>query len=211
MQRLTTHALLIDGLSPRKLLRTFCLSFPCYVSTISTFCGRATPQSDELFETVCAGCPGPCNACDFDEWVPSCSTLSEAGVAHASSPGGDTRIEDLVIEKGYWRATKTSSTVLACYNEDACPGGITNGSCSPGYNGPCKYSPCRYISRGDLSVFTIYCVRGFAALLCLARGWRYICLLMTLQLRFSHSKPSPRSLLFRLLRLQPGLCSQSWI
>ena len=47
-------------------------------------------------------------------------------------------VEDLVIEKGYWRATATSTSVLECYNGDACLGGLTTGSCAEGYEGPCE-------------------------------------------------------------------------
>ena len=49
-------------------------------------------------------------------------------------------METLLIERGYWRATNSSETVLACYNGDACLGGETGTSdfCSKGYEGPCR-------------------------------------------------------------------------
>ena len=49
-------------------------------------------------------------------------------------------METLLIERGYWRATDSSETVLACYNGDACLGGETGTSdfCSQGYEGPCR-------------------------------------------------------------------------
>ena len=57
---------------------------------------------------------------------------------NAHSSGGVVTVEDLVIKKGYWRATATSTSVLECYNGNACLGGFTTGSCAEGYEGPCK-------------------------------------------------------------------------
>lgn len=101
--------------------------------------GPVVLQSEDVFGTVCTGCPEPCDDCIFDTLAPKCVTLSAAGIAHASSPGSETTIEDIVIDKGYWRATNTSTSILECYNEDACPGGITTGKCNTGYEGPCEY------------------------------------------------------------------------
>ncbi|CAM9340915.1 unnamed protein product, partial [Hapterophycus canaliculatus] len=58
----------------------------------------------------------------------------------------------LNIDKGYLRATNTSDIILACYNPDACSGGLTgsDGFCTSGYKGPycavCEtgYSPSPY-------------------------------------------------------------------
>ena len=96
------------------------------------------PPSSDLFEVVCVGCPDECDECHFDERVPICIGLSEAGVEHADSPGGVITVEELVIHEGYWRATETSTNVLECYNKDACLGGVKIGSCSQGYEGPCE-------------------------------------------------------------------------
>lgn len=57
---------------------------------------------------------------------------------HANSSGGVVTVEDLVIDEGYWRATATSTSVLECYNADACLGGLGSGECADGYEGPCK-------------------------------------------------------------------------
>ena len=99
---------------------------------------RHQPQSSDLFEVVCVGCPDECDECHFDERVPMCIGLSEAGVGHADSPGGAITVEELVIHEGYWRATETSTNVLECYNRNACLGGVKNGNCSQGYEGPCE-------------------------------------------------------------------------
>ena len=99
---------------------------------------RHQPQSSDLFEVVCVGCPDECDECHFDERVPMCIGLSEAGVGHADSPGGAITVEELVIHEGYWRATETSTNVLECYNRNACLGGVKNGKCSQGYEGPCE-------------------------------------------------------------------------
>lgn len=55
----------------------------------------------------------------------------------------DAKLETLAVDKGYWRATKTSKEILACYNEDACLGGQTGsqGYCKEGYKGPCEGYP----------------------------------------------------------------------
>ena len=70
--------------------------------------------------------------------MPQCISLSEAGIEHVNSSGGLRAVENLLIFKGYWRATKTSTDVKKCYNANACPGGLTTGNCNPGYRGPCE-------------------------------------------------------------------------
>lgn len=95
-------------------------------------------QSDDIQETLCKGC-GLCEDCTYEEpeKVPTCSVALDNSI----SPGGySTTIEDLLIEPGYWRATSTSEKVLACYNVDACNGGLTSALdyCYKGYEGPCK-------------------------------------------------------------------------
>ena len=90
---------------------------------------------------VCDGCGG-CYGCAVEDanLVPVCSSQLE----HTCSEGGDTTIETLEVNAGYWRATPTSPDVLACYNEDACLGGLTGspGYCKEGYEGPCEF--CTY-------------------------------------------------------------------
>ena len=76
------------------------------------------------------------NTCGTENLVPTCTAIFE----NAWSDGANTSIEDIHIDPGYWRATETSDIILACYNEDACLGGITGevGYCREGYYGPCK-------------------------------------------------------------------------
>eukprot|EP00752_Nemacystus_decipiens_P009937 g8861.t1 len=92
--------------------------------------------SGDPYETVCDGCQTTCNGCSFDEppLVPACSEVLE----NAISPGGVVTLEMLEIEPGYWRATESSEDILACYNKDACLGGVTGatGYCLEGYEGP---------------------------------------------------------------------------
>lgn len=68
--------------------------------------------------------------------MPVCSTELD----HSTSRGGNVTLEQLQFDPGYWRATSVSEVVLACYNEDACLGGITgaDGYCRGGYEGPCE-------------------------------------------------------------------------
>lgn len=67
---------------------------------------------------------------------PTCSIVPEP--TFAGQPGAT--LETLSIEKGYWRATKERSTILACYNQAACLGGQTGAdtSCNVGYTGACE-------------------------------------------------------------------------
>ncbi|CAN0102282.1 unnamed protein product, partial [Ectocarpus fasciculatus] len=69
-----------------------------------------------------------------EDRVPICV----AQLDHTRSEGGDTTIETLSLDAGYWRATNDSINVLACYNEDACAGGMTDDPafCQLGYEGP---------------------------------------------------------------------------
>ncbi|CAN0406528.1 unnamed protein product [Pylaiella littoralis] len=81
----------------------------------------------DRWSKVCDGCD-ECCGCEVEEAnsVPICSSQLE----HTRSEGGDTTVKSLKVNAGYWRATSTSPDVLACYNEDACLGGLTG---SPGY------------------------------------------------------------------------------
>ena len=91
----------------------------------------------DRYGSVCSGCP-VCDGCDVQDesLVPVCTSQME----HTRSEGGDTTIETLDVDYGYWRATPTSRDVLTCYNEDACLGGVTGGPdfCRKGYEGPCE-------------------------------------------------------------------------
>lgn len=90
---------------------------------------------------VCSEC-SICSGCSFgdEKGIPTCISLTQAGVEHASSIGGTTTVEQLTIDKGYWRATNTSTNVKECFNTEACTGGLTGSSdfCLEGYEGPCE-------------------------------------------------------------------------
>jgi predicted outer membrane repeat protein len=49
----------------------------------------------------------------------------------------------VVLPEGTWRASTTSTRTYSCWNGDACTGGVaaasTDGYCTEGYKGPCKY------------------------------------------------------------------------
>ncbi|CAN0042723.1 unnamed protein product [Ectocarpus fasciculatus] len=92
--------------------------------------------SGDPFETVCAGCDIACDGCVFGEGLlgPVCSEV----MAHSTSAGGNTTLQQVSIDRGYWRATSLSEEVLACFQADACLGGMTgtSGYCLEGYEGP---------------------------------------------------------------------------
>eukprot|EP00752_Nemacystus_decipiens_P009914 g8846.t1 len=92
--------------------------------------------SGDPYRVACDGCDTTCDSCSFEEppLVPMCTDVME----HAFSDGGTDTLEMLSIERGYWRATPSSEVILACYNADACLGGMTgtSGYCLEGYEGP---------------------------------------------------------------------------
>ena len=93
-------------------------------------------EVDNPFEAICDGCEIECTNCVFSEGTvePICSIVLD----HSMSIGGQTTLEDISIEDGFWRATTTSKEILQCHNEDACLGGVTGseGYCEVGYEGP---------------------------------------------------------------------------
>ncbi|CAN0368688.1 unnamed protein product, partial [Ascophyllum nodosum] len=115
-------------------------------------------DSDDIFQTVCTGCHDSCTECTFkkeQQGSPTCISLSQVGIEHATSRGGTTTVEQLKIDKGHWRATNTSTLVFECYNTKACGGGVTGASdyCLPGYEGPY----CSICSKTYVSGARFYC------------------------------------------------------
>ena len=49
-------------------------------------------------------------------------------------------LETLKINSGYWRSMSNSTSILPCWNEDACLGGLTGSEsyCDEAYRGPCE-------------------------------------------------------------------------
>ena len=88
-----------------------------------------------------------CDECVFAE--PLLAPICSEAIAHSISSGGKTTLEALSIEPGYWRATNSSETILACYHADACLGGETGASdyCLEGYEGPCR-------KANDVGIYT---------------------------------------------------------
>ena len=91
---------------------------------------------------MCHGCPELENCDNYtitdETTVPACSITLD----HTSAEETGMSLEELDIDKGYWRATNTSKLILECYNTDACKGGKTRtpGYCDTGYAdvGPCE-------------------------------------------------------------------------
>ncbi|CAN0137715.1 unnamed protein product, partial [Ectocarpus fasciculatus] len=90
--------------------------------------------SGDPLDEACSGCQATCDGCAQPLLVPLCSDV----IPHSRSDGGLVTLETLEIDPGYWRATNSSTEVLACYNEDACAGGTTGATeyCVEGYEGP---------------------------------------------------------------------------
>lgn len=105
--------------------------------TLCFFC-PSLRQSGDPYEAVCDGCQTACDGCVFAE--PLLAPICTEVIAHSTSSGDKTTLETLSIERGHWRATSSSETVLACYHAEACLGGVTGTPdyCLEGYEGPCK-------------------------------------------------------------------------
>lgn len=106
---------------------------------------------DIQYNTVCDGCDNiECENCKIKDGYsrPICSELLD----HTDSRGGSARLETLVMEPGYWRATNTSKNILECFNMNACRGGVTGSSeyCLRGYGGPCEQSMTPWKSHNQL-------------------------------------------------------------
>ena len=112
--------------------------YPCpAVSLFRCFFSQTAVDGDR-FEIVCDGCNIECEGCtiaDIDT-APVCSDLLD----HTDSQGGKAILETLILDPGYWRATNTSRTILACFHKEACKGGLTGDPeyCLTGYEGPCE-------------------------------------------------------------------------
>lgn len=83
---------------------------------------------------MCRGC-----SIESNSSIPICTAVFE----HANSGGGHATLENLIVDPGHWRASNTSREILACFNEDACLGGVTGDPsfCREGYEGPCEWTP----------------------------------------------------------------------
>lgn len=72
---------------------------------------------------------------------PTAEPACKEALEHTTSSGVGVKLETLIIEAGFWRATNTSTILLECYNTEACEGGITGSVtfCKTGYTGPCEF------------------------------------------------------------------------
>lgn len=106
---------------------------------------RQVGLGDTRYDTVCGGCPAwaECVDCAVDNGTlePTCSLP----LAHTSASDSGSTLETLSVDKGYWRASKNSATILECYNTAACQGGETGTEsfCENGYTGSCESSQRR--------------------------------------------------------------------
>lgn len=136
------------------------------------------PWQGDSFHAICDGCDDVvCYDCFLEaQLTPKCTPAFE----HSTSSGRAVTIHGLEIDEGYWRATTSSTTILACYNPDACVGGITGTSsyCTEGSEGPCKEWCCLVSIKVLLSVW-ITQTRGFKQALnmffiCGSKGTRHV-------------------------------------
>lgn len=67
-------------------------------------------KSSSVLDVLCSGCDVDCEGCITSPGTLACTEELE----HTKSGGGNITIEALEIDPGYWRATNTSTKVLAC-------------------------------------------------------------------------------------------------
>lgn len=120
---------------------------------------------------ICQDCDTLCNGCNIENNTPvlRCTTM----IDHAKSGTVTTTIEGVIVEPGYWRASSQSRNVLACFNANACLGGLTGDPdfCLIGYKGPCESTIMNMFARLPgtcigLSSICIMCVVCFAPRRC---------------------------------------------
>jgi len=122
-------------------------------NTFSCDSGKYLDSIDgDSYGAICDGC-SECIGCDIQDG--SSEPICVEQLANTVSGGGGSTIELLDIEPGYWRATPRSLSILECYNEDACGGGVTGESseCSEGYEGPY----CSICSDGHSMTLSFTC------------------------------------------------------
>lgn len=89
---------------------------------------------------MCSDCPDwdECSGCSIEKGdiKPVCA----APLDHTSASEPGATLETLEIDEEHWRAMDNSTNILACYNPDACGGGVTGaeGFCASGYKGACE-------------------------------------------------------------------------
>ncbi|CAN0155578.1 unnamed protein product [Ectocarpus sp. 4 AP-2014] len=110
-------------------------------------------HSGDPYEAICRGCQTSCDGCFFEE--PDLVPICTGAMAHSNSSGGTVTLEALSIQPGYWRATPSSTDIVACYHADACLGGVSGTAdyCLEGYEGPY----CSVCSDGYTAQFGFTC------------------------------------------------------
>lgn len=88
---------------------------------------------------MCVGCPDldECSGCTITR--PDITPICEAPLEHTTAEQEGVTLETLSIARGFWRATNKSENILACFNTDACIGGVPlDGYCAQGYTESCE-------------------------------------------------------------------------
>ena len=96
-------------------------------------------MSFSRFEEVCLECGDwdECSGCAIERG--DTTSACEAPLEHTTADEDGITLATLNISAGYWRTSTESDNILACFNANACRGGVSeSGYCSPGYKGPCK-------------------------------------------------------------------------
>lgn len=148
-------------------------------------CSRGQRSHSQLFSTQedTEGCRFDlvCSRC-FTGCRDDVATVVDAGLApecaltleHTTTSSSGGTLASLELDEGFYRTSAESSSILECFNRDACKGGSDASSyCAEGYRGPCKMfrigsvSACRgiYSSRPGPCVYVAVVV-SFVMLCC---------------------------------------------
>lgn len=99
-------------------------------------------RADNYYYSVCDGCDACLEECPVDgNGTQGCITALENTKSNGTDAEGvPITLETLTIMPGYWRSVAASWTILSCWNEEACLGGVTDNAdfCESGYKGPCE-------------------------------------------------------------------------
>lgn len=106
--------------------------------------GSAQDAETDYYNSVCDGCETCAGDCQLGgSGTQECLAALENTMSNGTdeNSGVPITLETLKINSGYWRSMRNSSTILPCWNEDACLGGLTGSEnyCDEAYRGPCEF------------------------------------------------------------------------
>lgn len=117
---------------------------------------------------MCSDCP--LDGKGVQQCIPALEHTESIGVDASRVP---ITLETLEIDPGFWRAVPDTATILPCWNEDACRGGVTGDAnyCGDGYTGPCELEHVQYAIWVLVVHFLSKCCITFLSSECVVDFW----------------------------------------